>query len=242
MTTYDGACGSGRAAAIYDLGNSTGTVRWIGEAEGSGRADVVIAVALLCRPQELADAVALAQRTAPGTICIAIVGTGPFDHQAGVIDALRVAGVFDAFDRTLPVFAAHAADTAARLGRSLLCPVGEIQPIGCDWNDVRTIVNARGAVRLARHARGRGHGAERAGAAATQAGAVLRMLGGEIGRASGMAVRTTVGAANLRGAEIKSVIGALRQDLPDDAWVIQGIDGDDRLPDDALEVDWFVFE
>lgn len=202
--------------------------------------DLVVVSGPLSAPSAHVQALRLAARQAERVLTIAVLHL-PHGERAAATEHTQLQELFQAFDSVFVVNKGDAADLVCRLIRAIISPGSPGQPIGCDWNDVRSIVGGASDALPGSYGFACGAGAGRATSAAMAAIAQLARQGFRLHQARGLCIAITAAPSKLLGSEVKEVMGHFRIRVNASTSIVQCIAYDDTLDDGVMEVDVFAF-
>jgi len=200
--------------------------------------DLVIVSGPLHHPVALAQAVQISGRQNERALLVAVLHI-----EEGLPSPTRaeLRRVYDAFDAVFVVDVIKSEQLVRRLVRAITTTGGPDQLIGCDWNDVCSIVKGSTYARPARYGFGCSFGECRATDATVSALAQIVSQGADLRDARGLCVTVTAAPTGLYGREIKEVMRQILAKINSAVNVVQSIGYDSTLNDGQMEVDIFAF-
>jgi hypothetical protein len=235
------------AVALYDIssGGTVGAARMFPAPDGtdtSGSTDVpdlVIVSGPLGNPAARARAIDFAAQQSASTLKIAVLHLprASLDEEG----QSQRSGLYRAFDGVFIVDPADCADLVRRLVRTIAVSQCGARAIGCDWNDVRSIVGGALDANPAGYGFGEGVGAERAMLAVSAAIGQMARGGLHLSAARGVCIAIVAAPTGLLGREITAVTGHIQSRLDASASITLHIEFDDMMDEGAMQVDVFAF-
>lgn len=205
-------------------------------------ADFVLVSACIDVNEQVSQAITIAKGKKEHQLAIAVLIT----VRDCAVDLSSLGGLRPNFDTVFVVDPDEAENVVTRLTTALITPGSAFQPACCDWNDLRTIVSGHTLQGrdtsnvLSRYGFGRANGED--GAQQAMHAALRGMETKHFPNASTNRIVCLVrGPKNLRGSMIKQAMAVLHTTISPECWIARGIEFNDDLPEDTIEVDLFAF-